>query len=78
MDLRGLPPLCLHVGEREILLSDSLRLADRARMAGVEVELKVWSGMWHVFQSNARFVFESRRSIDEIGQFIQGPRLAPA
>jgi len=71
MDLSRLPPMCIHVGEREILLSDSLRLAERARAAGVEVELKVWPGMWHVFQSNARFVPESRQSIDEIGHFIQ-------
>ncbi len=67
----GLPPMCIHVGEREILLSDSIRLAERARAAGVEVELKVWPGMWHVFQSNARFVPESRQSIDEIGHFVQ-------
>jgi acetyl esterase/lipase len=70
MDLSGLPPLCIHVGECEVLLSDSVRLAERAQSAGVVVELKVWSGMWHVFQSNARFVQESRQSIEEIGRFI--------
>ena len=31
MDLSGLPPMCIHVGEREILLSDSLRLAVPAK-----------------------------------------------
>ncbi|HET6444845.1 MAG TPA: alpha/beta hydrolase [candidate division Zixibacteria bacterium] len=70
MDLSGLPPLCIHVGECEVLLSDSVRLAERAQASGVEVELKVWSGMWHVFQSNARYVQESHQSIEEIGRFI--------
>src|SRR5690606_26017237 len=29
-DLRGLPPMLIHVGSEEILLGDSLRLAERA------------------------------------------------
>lgn len=69
MDLSGLPPLCIHVGEREIVLSDSERLAERARDCGVEVEFRIWSGMWHVFQTAARFVPEARRSLEEIGRF---------
>jgi epsilon-lactone hydrolase len=32
-DLRGLPPLLIHVGEDEILLSDATRLTDKARAA---------------------------------------------
>ncbi len=70
MDLSGLPPLCIHVGDYEILLSDSVRLAERARAAKVEVEFKIWPGMWHVFQLMARTVPEARQSIDEIGRFI--------
>ena len=71
MDLTGLPPLCIHAGDYEVLLSDSVRLADRARAAGVDVELKVWPGMWHVFQAGARFLPEARRSLDEIGRFVR-------
>ena len=70
MDLGGLPPLCVHVGDHEVLLSDSTRLADRARAEGVEVELKIWSSMWHVFQTASRIVPEARWSLDEIGQFV--------
>ncbi len=58
----------------EILLSDAVRLAERARAAQVDVEIKIWSGMWHVFQLNARFIPEARQSIKEIGQFIVMPR----
>jgi acetyl esterase/lipase len=69
-ELSGLPPLCIHVGDDEVLLSDSARLADRARAAGVEVELSIWPGMWHVFQASARLVPEARRSLEEIGRFV--------
>lgn len=70
MDLSGLPPLCIYVGEDEVLLSDSVRLAERALEAGVEVTFKIWPGMWHVFPMLARFVPESRQAIAEVGHFI--------
>jgi acetyl esterase/lipase len=70
-DLSDLPPLCIHVGDRDLLLSDSIRLAERARAFGVVVELKVWPGLWHVFQASARFVPEASRSLDEIGRFVK-------
>lgn len=70
MDLSGLPPCCIHVGDHEVLLSDSVRLAERAKAAGVDVQLRVWPGMWHVFQMSARLLPEGRMSIDEIGAFI--------
>lgn len=70
MDLSGLPPLCIHVGDHEVLLSDSVRLAQRARACSVDVEFKIWPGMWHVFQTSARFVPEARQAIDETGRFV--------
>jgi acetyl esterase/lipase len=69
-DLTGLPPLCVHVGEHDLLLSDSTRLADQARSCGVEVELRTFPGMWHVFQAAARFVPEARASIEGMGRFV--------
>jgi acetyl esterase/lipase len=71
-DLAGLPPLLVHVGSDEVLLDDSTRLAERARAAGVEVDLKVWDGMWHGFQRFAgREVVEAQDSIDLIGAFAK-------
>ena len=35
-DLHGLPPLLIQVGDHEVLLDDSTRLAERAQAAGVE------------------------------------------
>lgn len=70
-DLSGLPPMLIHVGEYEILLSDSIRLVDRARNAGVNATLKVWKGMWHEWHGFAEYVPESRRAIEEIGDFLR-------
>ncbi len=69
-DLHGLPPLLIQVGDDEILLDDSVRLAERARAAGVEVELEVWDGMWHVWHQWAAQVPEAQRAIDGLGRFI--------
>jgi acetyl esterase/lipase len=69
-DLAGLPPLLIQVGTREALLSDSVRLARRAREAGVDVTLDVWEGMWHVWQDNMD-VPESARASTEIATFLQ-------
>jgi acetyl esterase/lipase len=70
-ELYGLPPLLIHVGDDEILLSDSTRLAERARGAGVDVTLDIWDGMWHVWHFFAPYLPEARRAIAEIGMFVQ-------
>lgn len=44
-DMQGFPPLLIQVGADEILLSDSIRLAEKARRAGVQVTLEVWDEM---------------------------------
>ncbi len=49
-DLHGLPPLLLHVGNDEVLRDDALRLAVKARAAGVTVSLQVWPVVPHVWQ----------------------------
>jgi acetyl esterase/lipase len=71
MDLAGLPPMWIQVGDHEVLLSDAQRLAQRAESAGVDVDLKVWPGLWHVFQAAARVVPEARDSIEELGCFVR-------
>lgn len=70
-DYTGFPPMLIFAGRDEILLSDATRLAEKARQAGVEVQLKVWEGMWHVFPFFAPFVPEASQAISEIGAFIQ-------
>lgn len=69
-DLRGLPPLMIHVGEDELLLDDSRRLADRAETAGSPVELKIWPVAPHGWQLGAAFMPEARRSLAEAAGFL--------
>jgi acetyl esterase/lipase len=71
VDLWDLPPMLIHAGDREILLSDARRLAEGAREAGVDVTFKVWRGLWHAFHSSASVVPEARRAISELGMFVQ-------
>ena len=70
-DYKNFPPLLIFVGGDEIMLSDSTRLAEKARNAGVDVQIKIWEGMWHVFPFFAPFVPESLQAITEIGDFIK-------
>lgn len=69
-NLQGLPPMLVHVGRDEILLSDSSRLVERAHEAGVDVTFKIWEDMWHVFHSFASNVPEARKAIEEIGEYV--------
>ena len=50
-DLSGLPPMLIQVGDHEVLLSDSVDFAERAKAAGGSVKLEVWDEAFHVFQS---------------------------
>jgi len=69
-DLKGLPPLLLHVSDSEVLLDDSTRLAERARAAGVSVTLRVWPGLPHVWQGFVPFIPEAASSLREIARFL--------
>jgi acetyl esterase/lipase len=72
-DLHGLPPILIHVGDCEILLSDSTRLHENLLKAGSPSTLKIWDGMWHVFQAFAEFLPESCQALNEIAQFLRNP-----
>ena len=70
-DLRGLPATLIHVGDDEILLDDSTSLGEKMEAAGVDVRIRVWDGLWHVFQAFVPFLPEARQSVAEIGEFIR-------
>jgi monoterpene epsilon-lactone hydrolase len=69
-DLTGLPPLLIHVGADEVLLDDSTRLAERARAAGVRVELKVWPVVPHAWQLATGRIPEAAQSLREAAAFL--------
>jgi len=71
--LEGLPPLLLHVGEDECLRDDALRLAVRARAAGVTVALQVWATVPHVWQL-IHWVPEAHASLALASRFLRAPQ----
>ncbi len=77
-ELHDLPPALIHVGEREALLDDSLLLAERLRAQGSSVEIKVFVGMWHVWQMLGGWMPEADRSVQELGAFLGQHLAAPA
>ncbi|MGQ4807968.1 Monoterpene epsilon-lactone hydrolase [Candidatus Entotheonellaceae bacterium PAL068K] len=70
-DLCGLPPLFVQVGAIETLLDDANALTERAKAAGVEVELEVWDDMPHVWQLFAPILPEGQQAIARIGDFLR-------
>lgn len=70
-DLAGLPPLLIHVGADEVLRDDSTRLAEKARAAGVRVELKIWPVVPHAWQLAPHLIPEARESLRESGEFLR-------
>jgi len=70
-DYSGLPPLLLHVGDSEVLLDDTLRVADKARKAGVPVEVEVFPHQIHIFHFFASIMPEVIPAIESIGAFIK-------
>jgi len=70
-DLNGLPPLLIHVGEHELILSDSVRLADNAKAVGIDIQLTIWDEMWHVFHSFAPDLPEANQALADIGAFVK-------
>lgn len=69
-DLRGLPPLLVHVGSEEVLLDDARQLATQAGAAGVEATLAVWPEMVHVWHWFLGMLDEAQAAVDEIGAFV--------
>jgi acetyl esterase/lipase len=70
-DLTGLPPMLLQVGSHEMLLDDTLRLAENARAAGVPVDVQVGDGMMHVYQLLTWLIPEAEPAIEQIGAFVR-------
>jgi len=69
-NLSGLPPLLIQVGDRETVRDDSTVLAERAKAAGVDVELEVWDGMIHVFQMFSE-IPQAQQAVASIGKFLR-------
>ena len=69
-DFRGFPPMLIQVGSLEMLLSDSVSVAAKAREQGIRVCLSIYEGMFHVFQMAYLNIPESKKAWAEVGKFI--------
>lgn len=70
-DLAGFPPLLLQAGTNELLLDDSVRLAERARAAGVDVILDVTADVPHVFEAFVGLLDEADQTLDRAALFVR-------
>lgn len=68
-DFKGIPPLFVQIGTSEILFDDSIHLAKKAKVAGVDLELDVWKDLIHVFV--AFETPESQQATEKIDKFIK-------
>jgi acetyl esterase/lipase len=78
-DLAGLPPMLLFASNQETLLDDAVRLAQRARSAGVEVKLVRRDGVPHVWPVFVHILPEARETVAQLSTWsaIRGPAKAP-
>lgn len=71
LDLRGLPPMLVQVGEQELLLADSTRLAEHAALCGVPCRLEIYAARWHVFHLQAFALQSARSALRSLALFAQ-------
>jgi acetyl esterase/lipase len=76
-DLHGLAPLLIQVGDAEALLDDARRLAARARDAGVDAALEVWSDLMHGWHHYADVLPEGAEAIERLARFASRVTGAP-
>jgi len=69
-DYRDFPPLLLHASTHEVLRDDAVRVAERARAAGVPVQLRLWPRVPHVWQFMSAVLPEAQQSVSEAVQFM--------
>jgi epsilon-lactone hydrolase len=66
----GLPPTLIQVGSDEILRDDAVRMAEKLKAAGCNIEIEVWPRMPHAWHLYARILPEGHHAIERIGEFL--------
>jgi salicylate hydroxylase len=69
-DLTGLPPLFVTATQGEVLVSDTIRLAERAEKAGVDVMLRLVEDSVHVY-AIFPFLPETESTMVEVAHWAQ-------
>lgn len=70
-DLSSLPPLLIEVGTSEVLLDDARRIAENAKVAGVDVTLTEAEDMIHVWHLFAGTVPEADDGVARVAAFVR-------
>jgi acetyl esterase/lipase len=73
-DLRGLPPIYVQAGGREILFDMIKEFYNRAVSQGANVKLDVWDSMNHDFQAYGDSLPEAKDALNKISLFIHGEK----
>ncbi len=68
--LEALPPLFVQLGTREMQFDDVMLFGEKARRAGVSLDLEVWEGMVHVFQLFP-VLPDAPQAIERLGAFLR-------
>jgi acetyl esterase/lipase len=71
-DLTGFPPMLVLVGGAEMMLGDSLRLADNAARDGVDLDLFIEPEMPHVWPALVPWEAASKRTLRKCAEWIPG------
>jgi acetyl esterase/lipase len=69
-DLRGLPPLLVHVASGELLRSDSETIIEHAKNEQLDAQLYIGEGLWHGWHMFASYVPEAKRSMQDLADYI--------
>jgi len=70
-DLRGLPPVLLHVAELDVLAGENRAMGARLREAGVEVTFREFAGTAHGFLRALPHVAKAREAAEEGGGWLR-------
>ena len=63
------PPILIQVGDKEVLYDDSIAVRNALVNSGVNVELEIYSDMWHVF--HIWQIEQSDLAVQSIADFIK-------
>lgn len=68
---KGFPSAIITTGTRDLFLSNCVRLYWDLKNAKVPVELRIWEGMWHGFESEQHLP-EGEKCMDEVANYLIG------